>query len=79
MFAYAGDGSFTIDGLRPDFVCKSRKIVVELYGDYWHRNDSIEKTARRIHRFAKEGWRTIIIWENEVKDRNKLRKKLALL
>lgn len=70
-FQYAGDGSFKIDNLKPDFVDKTRKIVVEAYGDFWHKNESIQKTMLRVQRFEKQGYKTIIIWESEI---NKLLK-----
>lgn len=65
-FQYAGDGSFKIDNLKPDFVDKTRKIVVEAYGDYFHKNDTIQKTMIRIQRFEKQGYKTIIIWESDI-------------
>lgn len=78
-FSYTGDGSFKIDNLRPDFVSKSRRVIVEVYGDYWHRNETLHKTMRRISTFERRGWRCIIIWEHEVHDPIKLSRKLALI
>ncbi len=78
-FTYAGDGSFKIDNLKPDFVNKSRKVVVEVYGNYWHRNESTQETMQRINRLQRQGWRTIIIWESEIADPIKLRRKLSLI
>jgi G:T-mismatch repair DNA endonuclease (very short patch repair protein) len=78
-FEYVGDGSFKIGNLKPDFVDKTRKIVVEAYGNYWHRNEPLSKTVRRVTRFEREGWRVVIIWEHEIHDQRKLQGKLALL
>jgi len=78
-FAYTGDGSYKIDNLRPDFISKTRKLVIEVYGNYWHKNETIEKTMHRINRFNRQGWRVIIIWEDEVHDPIKLSRKLALV
>jgi G:T-mismatch repair DNA endonuclease (very short patch repair protein) len=78
-FEFVGDGSFKIANLKPDFVNKTRKIVVELYGNYWHKDEPLEKTIRRVRRFENEGWRVVIIWEDEVHDPIKLRRKLAML
>lgn len=78
-FTYTGDGSFKIDNLRPDFISKNRKLVIEVYGNYWHRNETLEKTMRRMHRFNRCGWRCIIIWEHEINDPVKLQRKLALI
>lgn len=78
-FTYTGDGSFKIDNLKPDFVDKTRKIVVECYGDYWHRDEPLAKTVSKVMRYKSQGYRAIIIWESEVNDPIKLRRKLALI
>lgn len=78
-FEYAGNGSFKIDNLKPDFVSKTRKLAIEVYGDYWHKDEPIQKTMRRINRFERHGWRVIIIWEHEINDPIKLSRKLALI
>jgi len=78
-FEYTGHGSFKIDNLKPDFISKTRKLVIEVYGDYFHKDEPIQKTMQRISRFERQGWRVIIIWEHEVNDPIKLRRKLALI
>lgn len=78
-FVFTGDGSFKIDNLRPDFINKTRKLVVEVYGDYWHKNEPLYKTMQRISRFERCGWRVIIIWEHEINDPVKLSRKLMLI
>lgn len=78
-FIYAGNGTFKIDNLKPDFVDKTRKIIVECYGDYWHRNEPITKTMQKVARYQRHGYRAIIIWESEINDPIKLARKLALV
>jgi very-short-patch-repair endonuclease len=78
-FEYTGHGSFKIDNLKPDFISQTRKLVIEVYGDYFHKDEPIQKTMQRISRFERHGWRVIIIWEHEVNDPIKLRRKLALI
>jgi len=78
-FTYTGDGAFKIDNLRPDFISKTRRVVVEVYGNYWHKDEPLHKTMRRISRFERNGWRCIIIWEHEIHDPIKLSRKLALI
>jgi len=78
-FSYTGNGSFKIDNLKPDFISKTRKVVVEVYGDYWHKDEPLHKTVRRISRFERNGWRVVIIWEHEIHDPIKLSRKLALI
>jgi hypothetical protein len=71
---YTGDFSFMINGKNPDFVnCNGQKKIIELYGDYWHRNDNPQD---RMDLFAKFGYQTLIIWESELKDETELVKKL---
>lgn len=59
--------------LYPDFIIPEIKLIVEFYGDYWHRNPSIYtddvselirlKDEKRINEFKKRGYEVIIIWE----------------
>ena len=52
----------------PDFVnTNGQKKVIELYGDYWHRND---KEEDRINYFKKFGYNTLIVWEHELKNKD---------
>jgi len=62
---YTGDFSFTINGKCPDFVnCNGQKKIIELFGDYWHRG---EKAEDRAAVFSPFGYRTLVIWERELK------------
>jgi len=71
---YTGDFSFTIGGKCPDFVsCNGQKKCIELFGDYWHQGQDPQD---RINIFAKYGYDTLIIWEHELKDMDKLYVKL---
>jgi len=61
--------------IQPDFLIKESKIVVEFYGDYWHRNPEIynddiskiirEKDEERIKKIESLGYIIYIIWEKE--------------
>jgi hypothetical protein len=63
---YTGDYTFWINGKNPDFThCNGRKLVIELFGDYWHRDDNPEERASI---FATSGYRTLVIWERELKN-----------
>jgi len=71
---YTGDFSFTIGGKCPDFVSTNgQKKIIELYGDYWHRNDNPQD---RIDLFKQYSYDTLVIWEHELKDLDKLYIKL---
>lgn len=63
-----------LGGKIPDFVnVNGRKKLIELYGDYWHRNDNPQDRIDYLRQF---GWETLIIWERELKDEAKLKQKL---
>lgn len=64
-YKYVGDGSTIIGGKVPDFINNNgEKKLIEIFGDYWHDPKDIEI---RRHHFAKYGFRTLIIWEHEIK------------
>jgi G:T-mismatch repair DNA endonuclease (very short patch repair protein) len=61
-----GQGCITIGRLTPDFInVKGEKKVIDVHGDYWHRN---EKHGTRAEAYAKHGYSSLIIWEKELKD-----------
>lgn len=55
-----------IDGKIPDFVDLKNKKIIELFGDYWHRNDTEQDINRRKKIFKNHGFDTLIIWESEL-------------
>lgn len=61
-FVYVGDGKFWISGFNPDFISKSQRFVVEIFGWWWHRNSNhLRETV-----FRKAGWRCLILWDVEL-------------
>ena len=64
MWKYVGTGKKIIAGKCPDFINKEKNKVIGLYGDYWHKGQNPQD---RIDLFKKEGWNTLVIWENEIK------------
>lgn len=73
-YKFVGDGEFILVGKCPDFVnINGQKKIIELYGDYWHRNDIPQD---RIDLFAKYGYQTLIIWERELKKEVSLKAKV---
>jgi len=78
-YKYVGDGSFIIDGFNPDFInTNGQKKVIEIYGTYWHkRPEVIIRDRRRIKSYNKYGYKTLILWEHELKNINKVKNKLT--
>jgi len=73
-FKYTGDGSFWINHRNPDFVnCDGKKQIIELFGDYFH---SIWDIADRTYHYGKYGFRTLVIWGSELKEPDKVLKKV---
>lgn len=72
---YVGDFKFWIEGKNPDWVnINSKKAVIELYGDYFHKGENPKK---RINFFKKYGFKTLVVWEKELKNTEKLRQKVT--
>ena len=77
-FKYTGDGSFWIGKkgkkrLNPDFIeCNSKKIIIEIFGDYWHSpllNPKLSQSANLSYRkkhYKKYGWKLIVFWETDL-------------
>jgi ribosomal protein L37AE/L43A len=62
-FEYVGDGSFKINGKCPDFVWKERKLIVEFFGELWHKDTD---EPNRIEFFKIYGWNCLVIWGREI-------------
>jgi len=65
-FKYTGDGSVIIHGFVPDFIeCNGQKLIIELFGDYWHTKADMRKKAGAYNHY---GYNTLFIWEHELKE-----------
>lgn len=73
-YKYTGDFKKIIERKSPDFVSESKQKIIELFGNYWHKKC---EEKRRINLFKKYGYETIIVWENELENIEKLKKKLV--
>lgn len=76
---YVGDGAVIIGGCNPDFInVNGRKLIIEVFGNYWHgikaRYNSTPDARQAI--FGEYGYKTLIIWESEVKDSQVLESKI---
>ena len=71
---FVGDGQFILAGKCPDFInVNGQKKIIEFFGNYWHK---LEEEQQRINLFTEYGYQTLIIWEHELKDIDKLSNKL---
>lgn len=72
---YTGDGSFIVGGKNPDFVLEinGEDLLIEMFGDYWHRGQDPQV---RIDHFKPYGYRTLVIWEHELKHIPRLIKRI---
>jgi len=77
-YKFVGDGKVIIDGFNPDFInCNGQKKIIELYGDYWHNLPGYkERDIRRLKSYKKYGYQTLIIWEHELKNLNRIKEKI---
>ena len=73
-FKYTGDGSFWIENINPDFVdCNGKKVVVEVFGDYWHsplfnlKIKYYQTLEGRNEILKRYGWKLIVLWESDFK------------
>lgn len=82
---YTGDGkdkNSIIGGRCPDFIfTDGQKKIVEHFGDYHHGEERMgipnkqHEQERMVH-FAKFGYQTLIIWQHELEDVEKLTEKI---
>lgn len=46
----------------------NQKTIIECFGNYWHNYPiSREIDIKRCDELRKEGWRVLVLWENEIK------------
>ena len=79
-YKFVGNGKVIIGEFCPDFInINGQKKIIELYGDYWHNLPNlIKRDKKRIATYKKYGYQTLVIWEHELKNLNKLTKKLLI-
>lgn len=73
-WAYVGDGSLIIGSAVPDFAnVNGKKLLIELFGDHWHRGQNPQD---RIDLFKRFGFRTLVVWERELKQLDNVRERV---
>lgn len=73
-------GKIVVNGRVPDFVHAKKKVLVEMFGHYWHGeftgvDERKNEKARKAY-FQKSGFNTAVIWENDLKDEQLVKKKV---
>jgi G:T-mismatch repair DNA endonuclease (very short patch repair protein) len=71
----------------PDFLDINGKLIIEVFGDYYHGYDfrslngdilsDQEHEIERMQYFSNHGYKTLIIWEKEVKDKEAVKEKIS--
>lgn len=74
---FVGDGKLVIEGKNPDFVnTNGKKLLIDLFGNHWHEESEVKP---RIDTFAKYGYKTLIIWDKELKNEKEIIEKIKSL
>ena len=72
---FVGNGEVIIAGKCPDFInINGQKKCIELFGDHWHKDDNPQD---RIDVFTPYGYKTLVVWEKELKDVDHLKETLG--
>lgn len=67
-FNYVGDGKVVLNGFCPDFLSKNPKQIIELFGSWHSSKNCVERDKRRLRAYSSLGYKTLIIWNNELDD-----------
>ncbi len=77
-YKFVGNGKVIINGFNPDFInVNGQKKIIEFYGDYWHNLPNYKiRDKRRLKIYKRYGYKTLIIWERELKNIDLLTNKI---
>lgn len=54
-----------------------RKKIIEFNGDFWHNKARTKEIDRRkLQTYAKYGYKTLVIWEHELKNIEEMKNKI---
>jgi len=70
-FQYVGNGKVwlkkNMEVFNPDFINKEKKLIIEVFGYYWHnREDMKKRDIRRFECYIKSGFNVLIIYDYEL-------------
>jgi len=77
-YKFVGNGKIFIENFIPDFInVNGQKKIIEFFGTYWHKKPKKKiRDKRRLKTFKKYGYKTLIIWSKELKNRDILKEKI---
>jgi len=80
-FVYVGNGQCIIDGKNPDFINYKKRKIIEYNNKFWHCDDNQwykvkDDSKERIKFFRDRGYNCLIVWDNELKNKKELVKKI---
>lgn len=84
-YKYVGNGSLIIEGLNPDFInINGKKIIIEVFGRVWHQTLLKDKDWKRselgrIMVYNSYGFKTLVIWDDEMNNKKSIVNKIKLL
>ena len=67
-YRYTGNGQYILMGHAPDFVHRTKRQIVEFYGERGH---APEEEQQRIDLFARADYRVLVVWQRETSPRNR--------
>lgn len=73
-FDYTGDNKIRINGLCPDFLSKNPKHIIEVNGEYWHKDKNRE--VRKKKTYNSLGYKLLVIWSKELQNPQKVTEKI---
>lgn len=71
-FNYVGNGQVIFNGFCPDFLSKNPKHIIELFGTQHCKKSGKERDKRRLKAYSSIGYKTLIIWNWELKCEDKV-------
>jgi len=74
-YRYTGNFSESTYGLYPDWKSNKGNMLIELFGERWHKPQDEQDRANCFKQF---GYETLVIWGRELKDIETLKSKILL-
>lgn len=78
-YKFVGDGKVILKGYNPDFInVNGQKKIIEHFGTYWHNLSTYKsRDKKRLKVYSDYGYKTLIIWENELENLDKVKEKIV--